>query len=68
MIEINVNGKTEEVNRVSIKEYLATKGIVESYEGVVILVNEKIVKEDEFESYIVQNNDVIEILNFVSGG
>ena len=67
MIKIKLNGKDETIKTdTSIRKFLKDKGIKK--ESVVVMINENIIKKDDFETTYIKNEDEVEILRFVSGG
>ncbi len=67
MITIKLNGKEETLkNEIDILSFLKEKGIKK--ESVVVMINENIVKKENFEVIYIKDKDVVEILRFVSGG
>ena len=67
MITIKLNGKDEIIeNDMSIENLLLKKGIKK--ESVVVMINENIVKKENFEVIYIKDRDEVEILRFVSGG
>ncbi len=67
MIKIKCNGKDCEV-----KENQSVMEIITEYnlnpKTVVVELNRNIIMYDDFESTLLQENDVIELINFVGGG
>ncbi|MCX2716171.1 sulfur carrier protein ThiS [Helicobacter sp. MIT 21-1697] len=64
---ILLNGKDYELNeQVSILSLLKELGIL--HKAMAIAVNTQVVKKCLWESYILQNGDEVEILDFVGGG
>lgn len=61
-----INGKEENVGRINISELLKQKGFDERV--VVVEINEEIVPKDEYESYRIAEEDVVEVVSFVGGG
>ena len=61
-----INGKEENVGKINISELLKQKGFDERV--VVVEINEEIVPKDEYESYEIAEEDVIEVVSFVGGG
>ncbi len=61
-----INGKEENVGRINITELLKQKGFDERV--VVVEINEEIVPKDEYESYRIAEEDVVEVVSFVGGG
>lgn len=67
MIKIKLNGKDETIKTdTSIGKFLKDKGIKK--ESVVVIINENIIKKNDFETTYIKNEDEVEILRFVSGG
>jgi len=67
MIKIKLNGKDETIKTdTSIGKFLKDKGIKK--ESVVVMINENIIKKNDFETTYIKNEDEVEILRFVSGG
>jgi len=66
-IEIVVNGKTESIsNEINLLTWLESKNI--GLNGLVIMINDEIIKKETRHTVMIKANDVIEVLNFVSGG
>lgn len=66
-MEIVVNGETLEVrDGIDVASLIEKLGIKDRVMGVAI--NSKIVKKEEWDSKIVQQNDKVEFLSFVGGG
>lgn len=64
---ITLNGKTTELEKtVTITELLNHTGHKTTY--VAVEVNEKIIPREEFETYQIKENDVVEIVTFMGGG
>ncbi len=67
MIKIKCNGKDCKV-----KENQSVMEIITDYnlnpKTVVVELNRNIIMYDDFESTLLQENDVIELINFVGGG
>ncbi len=61
-----INGKEENVGRINITELLKQKGFDERV--VVVEINEEIIPKDEYESYRIAEEDVVEVVSFVGGG
>jgi thiamine biosynthesis protein ThiS len=67
MIHIKINGKDEKLKEdIDITTYLSQKGIKK--ESIVVVINEDVVKKENFEKVIIKDGDIVEILRFVSGG
>lgn len=66
-IEIVVNGKTESIsNEIILLTWLEDKNI--GLNGLVVMINDEIIKKETWQTVLIKANDVIEVLNFVSGG
>lgn len=66
-MQIRVNGNNSEIEPgMSIKQYLSKLQIDSA--GVVVEINQKIVKKNEWETIEVKNGDVVELISFVGGG
>lgn len=64
---IKVNGKIKEYeNSMTIETLIYQEGYEKDI--VVVEVNEKIIKKNEYESYTLKDGDKVEILKFVGGG
>ena len=63
---VKINGKEYEVGGMTLLEYLKMK----RYDPTIIAVerNEEIVPKAKYETTILEENDVIEIVRFVGGG
>lgn len=64
---ITLNGK-----KIDEKKYKNLKELIlfnkYNLENIVVLVNEDIIKKEEWEKYKLKDNDIIEIVGFVGGG
>lgn len=65
-MEIKVNGKSEKLTTTSLIAFLEEKKL--KLEGLVVLLNDEVLKKEEFEGVSLKENDALEVLNFVSGG
>ncbi len=65
-MEIKVNGKLEKLTTTSLIAFLEEKKL--KLEGLVVLLNDEVLKKEEFEGVSLKENDALEVLNFVSGG
>ncbi len=65
-MEIKVNGKSEKLTTTSLMAFLEEKKL--KLEGLVVLLNDEILKKEDFEGITLKENDALEVLNFVSGG
>lgn len=64
---IKVNGKIKEYeNSITIESLILQEGYKKDI--VVVEVNEKIIKKNEYETYMLKDGDKVEILKFVGGG
>ena len=67
LIKIKINGIEKQIPpSITIKDLLEDLKILDK--TMAVAVNMKIVKKDEWDKYIIQENDKIEALNFVGGG
>ena len=67
LIKIKINGIEKQIPpSTTIKNLLEDLKILDK--TMAVAVNMKIVKKDEWDKYILQENDKIEALNFVGGG
>jgi len=67
LIKIKINGIDKQIpSSTTIKDLLEDLNVLEK--TMAVAVNMKIVKKDEWDKYILQENDKIEALNFVGGG
>jgi sulfur carrier protein len=66
-MKLNINGKPEEVERVTtLKDLIAFKNLPE--QQVVLELNGELAPRDRWAHTLVQAEDAIEILRFVGGG
>lgn len=61
-----INGVEEETSGVSVLDYLNSKGY--NVQRVVVEINFEIIPKDRLGEVMINDNDKIEILNFVGGG
>jgi sulfur carrier protein len=67
-VQIKINGKIKDIkDDTLLSDFLRQNGIVDQ-RSVVVVINENIIKKDDFDSVKIAKNDEIEILRFVSGG
>jgi sulfur carrier protein len=67
LIKIKINGIDKQIpSSTTIKDLLENLKVLDK--TMAVAVNMKIVKKDEWDKYIIQENDKIEALNFVGGG
>ncbi len=66
-MKINVNGRKETLSHeMTITEFLQTKG--KKPEKVVVEYNESLIDRADWSETVLQENDRLEVLNFVGGG
>lgn len=65
-MKITVNGNLEEILPCSILAFVRSKGLCG--DGVVVEHNYHIVKEDQWDTIQLKEDDNLEILSFVGGG
>lgn len=66
-MELLVNGKKEVLKtQTNAKQFIQDKNL--PLEGLVFMLNDEIIKKDRLNECILQENDKVEILCFVSGG
>ena len=64
---IKLNGKDEKFEKkLTISELINVKKLDKN--GVVVLLNDKVIKRDRFDELIIKDKDRVEILRFVAGG
>lgn len=64
---IKLNGKDEKFEKkLTISELINIKKLDKN--GVVVLLNDKVIKRDRFDEFIIKDKDRVEILRFVAGG
>lgn len=61
-----INGNEEDVKGITIAQLLEQKGYEQRV--VVVEINEDIVPKSTYDSHVIQNDDVVEIVSFVGGG
>jgi sulfur carrier protein len=67
-MKVIINGKEAVLeNEITVKELLE-KGYVEMQEYVTVQVNEDIVSNDNYETHIIKDGDVVEFLYYMGGG
>jgi len=66
-MQVTINGRFEEL-----KEGINVENVLLNYkiksEGVVVELNQKIIKRDEWQKIAIKENDIIELISFVGGG
>lgn len=65
-MNVIINGKNETITTTNLRELLAEKNL--EINGLVVLLNDNIIKKDNYHSVFLKEEDSLEILNFVSGG
>ena len=66
-MEIVLNGKVEKLEKkMELSALLLAKGL--NPDTVIVEYNHNIVKKQEWEKIVLQDNDSLEVLNFVGGG
>ena len=66
-MEVRVNGKAEKLEtQMNIMDFVTSKGL--EPKGVVMLVNDEMVKREFWSKTLIEENDSLEVLRFVSGG
>ena len=64
---ITVNGKQENLEiELNILEYIKTKGL--NPDAVIVEYNQDILKKEQWQNFVLKENDNLEILRFVGGG
>lgn len=63
---VHINGKDEGVAGMVLKEYLEQNGY--NLTGIAVECNEEILPKSQYDSYVLQDQDVVEIVSFVGGG
>ncbi len=65
-ITLNNNIETFELDSFNISELLKIKNF--TFRMLVIKVNEKVVKREEYDSVFVKNGDNVSVIHLISGG
>ncbi|WP_366008733.1 sulfur carrier protein ThiS [Helicobacter sp.] len=67
MMTILLNGKKYEINAdCTLLALIENLGI--THKAMAVAINTQVIKKPLWESYVLQNNDEVEILDFVGGG
>ncbi len=66
VMDIFVNGERETSQPCSIAELVVRKGLLT--DGLVVELNQRIVKHEQWQAVRLKENDAIELLSFVGGG
>ena len=61
-----INGKEEAAAGLLLKEYLKQNNY--PADGIAVECNEQIVPKSRYDSYVIQEGDVLEVVSFVGGG
>lgn len=65
-IIVNNNPELFEQNKLTINQLLKLKNY--TFKMLVIKVNGKLVKKDEYESFVINDGDDVTVLHLISGG
>ena len=65
-IEIQVNGRREQIEECTIAALVSDKQLTAS--SLIVEYNRAIIKQDAWTDVTLQEGDVLELLNFVGGG
>jgi sulfur carrier protein len=63
---IKINGKNFDSNSIKLSDYLSENKI--NHHWVAVEINEEILPKEQYDTAILKNGDVVEIVNFVGGG
>jgi len=67
LIKIKINGIEKEIpENTTIKDLLSSLNVLDK--TMAVAVNMKIVKKDDWDKFVLRENDKVEALNFVGGG
>jgi len=67
LIRIKINGIEKEIpQNTTIKDLLFSLNVLDK--TMAVAVNMKIVKKDDWDKFVLKENDKVEALNFVGGG
>jgi len=67
MIEIQLNGKTHRLQK-SLNVSQLLNSLMINKKKVAIEINGEVLSKDNYDSYRIKQNDVIEIVTFIGGG
>ena len=67
MIEIQLNGKTHHLKK-SLNVSQLLNSLMINKKKVAIEINGEVLSKDNYDSYRIKQNDVIEIVTFIGGG
>lgn len=65
-MQLKVNGRRENLQPCSISDYIQAKGLNKT--SLVVEHNQKLIKQDQWDTVQLKNNDTLELLSFVGGG
>ncbi len=63
---VRINGKEEAADGMLLKDYLEQHGYPLS--GIAAECNEQIISKNNYDSYVLKDGDVLEVVSFVGGG
>lgn len=63
---VHINGKDEAADGMNLKDYLEQNGY--SIDRIAVECNEEIVPKSQYDSWILKDKDVVEVVSFVGGG
>lgn len=63
---VHINGKDEAADGMLLKDYLKQNGY--PADRIAVECNEEIVPKSQYETWILRDQDVVEIVSFVGGG
>ncbi len=63
---ITINGKQEQIDSANLLPILAQKQVDPAH--VVVVINDEVIQQDQYEHITLAQDDRVEILHFVSGG
>ena len=66
-MKLTVNGSVKEIDKIANVEELV-HSLVETDKGLIVELNEKIIKRDNWKQQAVVEGDIVELIKFVGGG
>lgn len=63
---VHINGKDEAADGIVLKDYLHQNAYPPG--GVAVECNEEIIPKSNYDTYVLKDGDVVEIVSFVGGG
>lgn len=66
-MKLTVNGSAREIDKVANIEELV-HSLVDTDKGLIVELNEKIIKRDNWKQQVVVEGDIVELIKFVGGG